>query len=133
MRKALLFLSASLLALALAGCQTTGADVKPNEGASTGQTAAQNAAAIEVGIGMSAAQVTQIMGAADSVGQDAQGREAWTYSKRGSNYVYSADRNGRRVMIIDGYGATGSVPTYIVITFDPGKRVVDFTYQQRMF
>lgn len=123
-----------MLTLALTGCQTTGADVSATEG--SGQPAAQRpaqSAALEVGIGMPASQVTQIMGAADSIGQDAQGRETWTYSKRGANYVYSADRDGRRVMIIDGYGAANSALTYIVITFDPGKRVVDFTYQQRTF
>lgn len=137
MRGSFFLIAAAFLSLApavLSGCQTTGKD----DGASapvaeTSRTATQNKNAIEVVIGMNASQVSQAMGAADSVGQDAQGRETWIYNSRRANYVYSADRDGKRTMIIDGLGAAGSMPTYIVITFDPGKRVVDFTYQQRAF
>jgi hypothetical protein len=132
MRLPPLLLSLACACLLLTGCTGGGSTLSTDPGA--GRTApSAKAQSLEVAIGMSAAQVGQLLGNASSTGVDSQGRETWTYDRNRANYVYSANRNSRRVMIVDGYGSGNGLSTYIVITFDQAKRVADFSYQQMSF
>lgn len=134
MRIRTLFLPFALSCLLLAGCVGGGSNITADPGKGGGTAASPSRAKVlEIAMAMPASQVTQVLGNASSVGRDAQGRETWTYEGKRANYVYSARRDNRQVMLVDGYGAESGLTTYIVITFDQAMRVADFNYQQMSF
>ena len=145
-----LALVAPLAGIALAGCQTAGQHMADVQGATTGQTLTVGAVQREIRIGMTNADVVQVLGAPNIVTTDDQRREVWVYDKIATDHAYSSSSGGISALVLGvgshggGLGGAGvnsasgassrSQRTLtIIIKFDAGNRVRDFAYHQSKF
>lgn len=127
--------------LVLAGC-TGGQHYNPqaDEQLTVGKVQA------EVRIGMSGAEVAQVLGSPNIVSTDENRNEVWIYDKISTQYVRADAQAG--ILAIGGgsggavgvgasgsqsSGATSQRTLTIVIKFDEGKRVRDFAYHTSRF
>jgi outer membrane protein assembly factor BamE (lipoprotein component of BamABCDE complex) len=137
-------------AFALAGCQTAGQHLAAVQGATTGQTLTAGAVQREIRIGMTSADVIQILGAPNIVTTDDQRREVWAYDRIATDHAYSSSSGGISALVL-GFGsrggglggagvnsASGASSTSqrtitVIIKFDANSRVRDFAYHQSKF
>lgn len=89
----------------------------------------------EIRIGMSSAEVVQVLGSPNMVSTDDERREVWVYDKIASEIVYSASNAGLKFLTS---GSTGAASTTqrtltIVIKFDKDGKVRDFAYHASEF
>jgi len=96
----------------------------------------------EVRIGMTSAQVAEILGAPNIVTTDEERREVWIYDKIATNVSYSRSESGAGIgLLIFGVGGSGSSGAQstsqrtltVVIKFDADKKVRDFAYHSSSF
>ena len=89
----------------------------------------------EIRIGMSSADVIQILGSPNVVTTDEERREVWVYDKIASEVVYSASNAGLKFLTSGASGAssTSQRTLTIVIKFDQDKKVRDFAYHSSSF
>lgn len=108
----------------------------------------------EIRVGMSSAEVIQVLGSPNIVTTDEQRRESWVYDKFATESAYSTSQGGISALILGGaaggaglvggalapsYGqSSGAVSTSqrtltIIIKFDDSKRVRDFAYRTSSF
>ena len=100
----------------------------------------------EIRVGMSGAEVAQVLGSPNIVSSDEQRREVWIYDKIATDTVYSASSGGIAALILFPIG--GVLPHYnqstgassksqrtltIIIKFDKHKKVRDFAYHTSRF
>jgi outer membrane protein assembly factor BamE (lipoprotein component of BamABCDE complex) len=104
----------------------------------------------EIRIGMSSAEVAQVLGSPNIVSTDEERREVWIYDKIATDHAYS-DSRGSVMALILGWGgsaagaASGSVSSSagasstsqrtltIIIKFDKEGKVRDFAYHTSRF
>jgi len=108
----------------------------------------------EVRVGMSGAEVAEVLGSPNVVTTDEDRQETWIYDKISTERAYSADNGGIATLILGG-AAIGSggvggglLPSYsgssgaasttqktltVIIKFDGSKRVRDFAYHSSVF
>ena len=104
----------------------------------------------EIRIGMSGAEVAQVLGSPNIVSTDEERREVWIYDKIATDRAYSESRGGIGVLIL-GFGGSGgglgggsasesagasstSQRTLtIIIKFDKEGKVRDFAYHTSRF
>lgn len=104
----------------------------------------------EIHVGMSGAQVTEVLGAPNIVSTDENRREVWIYDKIATEVSYSKSEGGITSLL---FGAGGSLgggllgntgqaagaasqsqrTLTVVIKFDENKLVRDFSYHQSSF
>ena len=108
----------------------------------------------EILVGMSNAEVVEVLGSPNMVTTDEKRREAWVYDKIATENAYSTSSGGVSALILGGLaGASGAVgggvgPSFskgsgasstsqrtltIVIKFDEQNKVRDFAYRQSSF
>lgn len=104
----------------------------------------------EIRVGMSGAEVAQVLGSPNIVTTDEKRREAWIYDKVATETAYSTSSGGVAALILGfGSGAAGAaVPSVsqsagatsttqrtltIIIKFDEGGLVRDFAYHTSQF
>lgn len=108
----------------------------------------------EIRVGMTSAQVVEVLGSPNMVTTDEQRREVWVYDKVATERAYSSSSGGVSALILGGVaGATGLAgggigPSYsssagassttqrtltVIIKFDADNRVRDFAYRQSSF
>jgi outer membrane protein assembly factor BamE (lipoprotein component of BamABCDE complex) len=108
----------------------------------------------EIRVGMSGAEVLQVLGSPNIVSTDDQRREVWAYDRIATERVYSTSYGGIAALILGGAlagdgllgaaagpyygGSAGATSTHqrtftVVIKFDDGKRVRDFAYHATSF
>ena len=92
----------------------------------------------EIRIGMSSAEVAEILGAPNIVTTDEERREVWVYDKISTNVTYSTSEAGAGFLIVGGSGASGAKSTTqktltIIIKFDKEGKVRDFAYHASQF
>lgn len=92
----------------------------------------------EIKVGMTSADVAQILGSPNVVSTDEERREVWIYDKISTNVTYSASESGATLLIIGGGGASGSASTSqrtltVIIKFDHDGKVRDFAYHTSSF
>lgn len=104
----------------------------------------------EIHVGMSGAQVTEVLGAPNIVTTDENRREVWIYDKIATEVAYSKSEGGLAALLFGGGGTVGggllgsanqsagassqSQRTLtVVIKFDENKVVRDFSYHQSSF
>jgi len=108
----------------------------------------------EIRVGMTNAQVVEVLGSPNMVTTDEKRREVWVYDKVATEHAYSSSSGGVSALILGGYvggsGAGGGAvgPSYssgagassstqrtltIIIKFDEENRVRDFAYRQTSF
>lgn len=104
----------------------------------------------EIRVGMSGAEVIQVMGSPNVVTTDEERREVWVYDKMSTETAYSTSSGGVAALILAGAapvagGAGGGMEgsagatsrtqrtLTVVIKFDDKKAVRDFSYRYSSF
>lgn len=104
----------------------------------------------EIRVGMSAADVAQVLGSPNIVTTDDQRREVWVYDKIATEKIYSSSSGGINALILafgggvaGGGGMGGSASSgassqsqrtlTVVIKFDSDHKVRDFAYHTSRF
>lgn len=89
----------------------------------------------EIRVGMSSADVVQILGSPNVVTTDEERREVWVYDKVASEVVYSASNSGLKFFTSGASGAASTTQRTltVVIKFDTDKKVRDFSYHSSSF
>lgn len=92
----------------------------------------------EIRIGMSAAEVAEVLGSPNIVTTDEERREVWIYDKISSEVVYSKKDAYGTLIIVGGSSSEGSQKTSqktltIIIKFDEENKVRDFAYHTSRF
>lgn len=108
----------------------------------------------EIRVGMTNAQVVEVLGSPNMVTTDEKRREVWVYDKVATEHAYSTSTGGVSALILGGaaggsgaggggiggshYGSTGATSSTqrtltIIIKFDEESKVRDFAYRQSSF
>jgi outer membrane protein assembly factor BamE (lipoprotein component of BamABCDE complex) len=89
----------------------------------------------EIKIGMSSADVVQILGAPNLVSTDEERREVWIYDKMATEIVYSDSNAGLKFFTSGSSGASSRTQRTltVIIKFDMDKKVRDFAYHSSSF
>jgi len=108
----------------------------------------------EVRVGMTNAEVVEVLGSPNMVTTDEKRREVWVYDKIATDHAYSTSSGGVSALILGGLaGGSGALgggvgPSYskssgasstsqrtltIIIKFDEQSKVRDFAYRQSSF
>lgn len=92
----------------------------------------------EIRIGMSGAQVIEVLGAPNIVSTDENRLEVWVYDKIATDISYSSSNGGVWLLLGTAGGSSGAASTSqrtltIVIKFDADKKVRDFAYHSSSF
>ncbi len=133
----------------LAGCQTASqhrAAVQNEEGDRLSVGKVQR----EIRVGMSSADVIQVLGSPNIVSTDDQRRESWVYDKISTDRAYSSSAGGVSALILGvgadvlggvapgvsnsaGASSTSQRTLTIIIKFDKNSTVRDFAYHTSRF
>jgi len=108
----------------------------------------------EVRVGMSSAEVVEVLGSPNMVTTDEKRREVWVYDKIATDHAYSTSSGGISALILGGnVGGSGAVgggigsgysrgsgasstsqrTLTVIIKFDEQNKVRDFAYRQSSF
>ncbi len=92
----------------------------------------------EIRIGMTSADVVQVLGSPNIVTTDEERREVWVYDKVSSNVSYSKSEGYATLILIgtdrdSGAKSTSQRTLTIVIKFDNDGKVRDFAYHNSQF
>lgn len=143
-----LFVSVGLLSL-LSGCMTA-AEHRAMVQDDSADRLTVGKVQREIRVGMSGADVAQVLGSPNVVSTDEERREVWIYDKIATDSVHSTSRGGISALILGAGGGVGAaaVPSYgssagasstsqrtltIIIKFDKSSRVRDFAYHTSRF
>lgn len=124
--------------LVLGGCQSVGQqrDAVQNKDSATALTVGK--VQREIRVGMTNADVAEVLGSPNIVSTDDQRREVWVYDKIATDRAYSTNSGGASILIIGISGGSGASSTSqrtltVIIKFDKDGRVRDFAYHQSKF
>ena len=108
----------------------------------------------EIRVGMSSAEVVEVLGSPNMVTTDEKRREVWVYDKIATDHAYSTSSGGVSALILGGLAIGSSAmgggvgPSFskgsgasstsqrtltIIIKFDEKNKVRDFAYRQSSF
>ncbi len=92
----------------------------------------------EIKVGMSSAQVIEILGSPNLVSTDEERREVWVYDKISSNVSYSRNDSGAVLLLFGFTSSSGQQTTSqktltIIIKYDKDGKVRDFAYHSSSF
>lgn len=92
----------------------------------------------EIRVGMSSADVVQVLGAPNMVTTDSKRRETWVYDKVATDQVYSNSGGGFSLILLGVSGNSGASSKTqrtltIIIKFDENGNVRDYSYRQSSF
>jgi len=144
-----LFAACLIAAGVLSGCQSAAyhrADVQDNSADRVTVGKVQR----EIRVGMSGADVLQVLGSPNIVSTDEQRREVWVYDKISTEYAYSSSSGGINALILgfgsdvagggglggrSSAGASSSTQRTltIIIKFDNDGKVRDYAYHTTTF
>jgi len=139
----------ALATLVLGGCQSAGAHRAAVQDDSTDRLTVGTVQR-QIQIGMSGAQVAQVLGSPNIVSSDEERREVWVYDKIATDRVYSASSGGVQALVLGfggaaaggiggGVGASAGASSTsqrtltVVIKFDHERKVRDFAYHTSRF
>jgi outer membrane protein assembly factor BamE (lipoprotein component of BamABCDE complex) len=139
----------------IGGCQTASEHARDvNTAQSAGDRVTVGKVQRQIKVGMTNAQVVEVLGSPNMVTTDEQRRENWVYDKIATTTVYSASSGGVSTLFLGGAltgsaafggaagggyrsGAGASSTTQrtltIIIKFDKNNRVRDFAYRSSSF
>ncbi|MBL7130973.1 MAG: hypothetical protein ISS45_06205 [Candidatus Omnitrophica bacterium] len=88
-----------------------------------------------ISVGMSSAEVAEILGSPNVVSTDEERREVWIYDKIATDVVYSTSDAGIKFLTVGSSGArsTSQRTLTIIIKFDNNSKVRDFAYHTSRF
>lgn len=100
----------------------------------------------EIRLGMSAAEVAEVLGSPNIVTTDEERRESWIYDKISTNVAYSRSQGGIVGLVFGGAGggagagsnsagatSTSQQTLTVVVKYDDTSRVRDFSYHSSRF
>lgn len=117
--------------LGLVGC-ATGNTIENNEKLTVAK------AQREIKIGMSSAEVVEVLGSPNMVTTDDQRRETWVYDRMSTQVDGSASSKGVWLLLVGAGGSKTSARTSqrtltIIVKFDEQSKVRDFAYRSSSF
>ncbi|PWC95845.1 hypothetical protein [Azospirillum sp. TSO5] len=143
-----------LASVLLAGCQTAGEHAAAVRQAQDGDRLTVGKVQREIRIGMTSAEVVEVLGSPNMVTTDDRRRENWVYDKISTETAYSSSSGGVNALILGGgpigagiggalggagvSGAAGARSTSqrtltVIVKFDENSRVRDFSYRSSSF
>lgn len=127
-------LSAALL---LTGCQTAASHRASVQDNSTDRMTVGKVQK-EIRVGMSGAEVAQILGSPNIVSTDEERREVWIYDKIATDRAESSSSGGVGILILGAASSAGASSTSqrtltVIIKFDKSGKVRDFAYHTSRF
>ena len=134
--KKMIHLSMLLVALVgfncLIGCSTTGNTIEKGDKLTVAK------AQKEIKIGMSSADVVEVLGSPNMVTTDEQRRETWVYDRISTQVDASSSSRGVWLLVIGAGGSNASTRTSqrtltIIVKFDEQGKVRDFAYRSSSF
>ena len=89
----------------------------------------------KITVGMSSANVAEVLGAPNIVSTDEKRREVWIYDKIATDVVYSGSSAGIKFLTMGSSGAISKTQRTltIIIKFDNDGKVRDFAYHSSKF
>lgn len=128
---------ALLTALLITGCQGAGSHRAAVQDDSTDRMTVGKVQR-EIRVGMSSAEVAQVLGSPNIVSTDEQRREVWIYDKIATDRVQSSGSGGASILILGASSSAGASSTSqrtltVVIKFDSEGKVRDFSYHTTRF
>lgn len=138
-----------LLISVVTGCQTASVHKQQVQDDSTDRVTVGKVQR-EIRIGMSGAEVAQVLGSPNIVSTDEERREVWIYDKIATDRVYSESRGGVSALILGwggsvagaasgnmsssaGASSTSQRTLTVIIKFDKEGKVRDFAYHTSRF
>lgn len=124
-------------ALFLTGCSTPGSHLKSVKSDAADRITVGKVQR-EIRVGMSSAQVIEVLGSPNIVSTDENRLEVWVYDKIATDVSYSNNNGGVWLILGTVGGNSGATSTSqrtltIVIKFDADKKVRDFAYHSSSF
>ena len=128
---------ALLTALLLTGCQSAGSHRAAVQDDSTDRMTVGKVQR-EIRVGMSGAEVAQVLGSPNIVSTDEQRREVWIYDKIATDRAQSSSSGGVSILILGAVSSAAASSTSqrtltVVIKFDSEGKVRDFSYHTTKF
>lgn len=138
----------------LAGCQTAGEHAAAVRQVQDADRLTVGKVQREIRIGMTSAEVVEVLGSPNMVTTDDRRRENWVYDKISTETAYSSSSGGVNALILGGgpigagiggalggagvSGSAGARSTSqrtltVIVKFDEGSRVRDFSYRSSSF
>lgn len=141
-------LAPAILAILLSGCMSAGEHRAAVQG--EGDRLTVGKVQREIKVGMTGADVAQVLGSPNIVTTDEERREVWVYDRISTDTAYSETRGGVLALVLAGGGsaAGAAAPTYqagagarsttqrtltVIVKFDKESRVRDFSYHASQF
>jgi outer membrane protein assembly factor BamE (lipoprotein component of BamABCDE complex) len=92
----------------------------------------------EIRVGMTGADVAEVLGSPNVVSTDELGREVWIYDRISTDTAYSQGGAFGSILILGGSTSSGAASRSqrtltVIIKFDEQGRVRDFAYRQSSF
>jgi len=92
----------------------------------------------EIRVGMSSADVAQVLGSPNIVSTDEERREVWIYDKIATDRAQSSSSGGVSILILGAASSAGASSTSqrtltVIIKFDNEGKVRDFAYHTTRF
>ena len=130
--------SSVLAILLLSSCST--ADHAAAVNTAQGRAAPLTVGAVQrqIKVGMTNAEVVDVLGSPNMVTTDDQRRENWVYDRVSTDTAYSSSSEGINLLVLGAGGSSGARSTSqrtltIVIKFDASSHVRDFAYRLSSF
>ena len=128
---------ALLTALLLTGCQSAGSHRAAVQDDSTDRMTVGKVQR-EIRVGMSGAEVAQVLGSPNIVSTDEQRREVWIYDKIATDRAQSSSSGGVSILILGAVSSAAASSTSqrtltVIIKFDNEGKVRDFAYHTTRF
>lgn len=129
------------MAIALSSCQPAQQHAADARAGQDGDRLTVGTVQREIRVGMSGAEVAQVLGSPNIVTTDEQRRESWVYDKISTERVYSQSSGGAGfipALIIAGGSSAGASSTSqrtftVIIKFDADRKVRDYAYHTSRF
>ena len=131
------FLSVCLMTLFFTGCQTAGSHRAAVAEDSVDRMTVGKVQR-EIRVGMSSAEVAQVLGSPNIVSTDEERREVWIYDKIATDHAQSSSSGGINILILGVSSSAGASSTSqrtltVIIKFDNVGKVRDFAYHTTRF
>jgi outer membrane protein assembly factor BamE (lipoprotein component of BamABCDE complex) len=128
-----------LLTISLGACQTVKEHASQvNEAQALDEKISVGTVQRSIKVGMSSADVIEVLGAPNIVSTDDESREVWVYDKVSTTRVFSSSNSGVNILILGGGARSGAESNSqrtltIVIKYDKSAKVRDFSYRSSSF
>lgn len=130
--------AALVTAVMLPACTVTDNAAAVN--AAQGRPASLTVGAVQrqIRVGMTNAEVVEVLGSPNMVTTDEARRENWVYDRVSTETAYASTSGGINLLVLgvgaaNGVSSTSERTLTIVIKFDPASRVRDFAYRSSSF